>query len=100
MTFDLPNLTDGNIVFAQSGTTTWQVGASADGTTSNQAGTNSILAGGRGSGTAVGGSILFKTSDAIGSGATLQGWTTKALLNQGGKFILGDTDGTTQGALQ
>ena len=48
-----------------------------------------IIAGGKATGNAVGGSILFKTSDAGASGTTLQSLTTKMTLNEVGNVGIG-----------
>lgn len=57
----------------------------------NLAGGSLILAGGKATGNAVGGSLIFKTSDAGASGATLQSLSTKATLLTNGNFGIGDT---------
>ncbi len=52
---------------------------------------NIILAGGKATGNAAGGDIVFQTSNAGGSGTTLQSYTTKMILNELGDLGLGDS---------
>lgn len=55
------------------------------------AGASVTIAGGKGTGNAVGGDILFQTSDAGASGATLQSLTTKMTLTELGNLGIGTT---------
>lgn len=83
-TFDLPGLSDGNINFAQGGTVVNKFGASADGSTSNQAGTNTLISGGRSSGTALGGAIVLQTTPAGASSATLNALVARLTIDSTG----------------
>ncbi|MBP9715221.1 MAG: tail fiber domain-containing protein [Candidatus Pacebacteria bacterium] len=64
-------------------------GSGASGT--DIAGASLTFAGGKATGNAVGGSIVFQTSDAGASGATLQSLTTKMTLLPSGFFGINDT---------
>ncbi|MFA5933832.1 MAG: tail fiber domain-containing protein [Candidatus Paceibacterota bacterium] len=55
----------------------------------NTAGGNFTIAGGKATGNAVGGSLIFQTSDAGATGTTLQTLTTKATLLANGNFGIG-----------
>ncbi len=59
------------------------------GSGTNIAGAALQLAGGKGTGNAGGGNIVFQTSDALASGSTLQSVTTKAILLGSGEFGIG-----------
>ncbi len=59
------------------------------GSGTNIAGGDFVLASGKATGNASGGSILFQTSDAGASGTTLQSLTTKATLLSNGNFGIG-----------
>ena len=61
------------------------------GSGTNIAGAALQLAGGRATGNAAGGSIVFQTSDAGASGTTLQSLTTKMTLTAAGNLGIGDT---------
>lgn len=56
------------------------------------AGANFTIAGGRGTGSASGGDILFQTSDAGASGTTLRNLSTKMTIKAGGSVGIGTTD--------
>src|SRR5690606_24750510 len=55
------------------------------------AGASLILAGGRGTGSAAGGDILFQTSNAGSSGTTLQSLSTKMAITAAGNVGIGTT---------
>jgi hypothetical protein len=61
------------------------------GSGSNVVGANLQIAGGKGTGNAAGGDILFQTSDAGASGATLQSLTTKLAIKASGNVGVGTT---------
>lgn len=65
------------------------------GSGTNIAGSNITIAGGKATGNAVGGSILFKTSDAGSTGTTLQSLTTKWTINAAGHLIGSSIAGST-----
>ena len=60
----------------------------------NNAGAPLTIAGGKGTGNAAGGSLIFQTSNAGASGATLQSLTTKMTLLASGNFGVGMTTPT------
>ncbi|MEW5803728.1 MAG: hypothetical protein AB1847_16665 [bacterium] len=60
----------------------------------NQAATSLTLEGGRATGSAAGGDIIFKTSDAGSSGTAVQSWTTKMILKTSGKLGINVTSPT------
>lgn len=62
---------------------------SGDSIGTNMSGTNAVLAGGAATGDAIGGSLLFQTSDVGVSGATLQPLTTKMTLTADGRLGIG-----------
>ena len=64
-------------------------GSGASGT--DIAGASITLAGGKATGNALGGSLIFQTSDAGASGATLQSLSTKATILPSGFFGINDT---------
>ena len=59
------------------------------GSGTNNTGAGLIMAGGKGTGNAAGGSIIFKTSDALASGATLQSLTEKMRITASGNVGIG-----------
>ncbi|MDP9249493.1 MAG: tail fiber domain-containing protein [bacterium] len=61
------------------------------GSGTNIAGSSLTFAGGKGTGNAAGGSLVFSTSDALASGSTLQSLTEKARISAAGFFGIGDT---------
>ena len=61
------------------------------GSGSNNAGASLTVAGGKATGSAAGGSLIFQTSDALGSGSTLQSLTTKATILASGNLGIGTT---------
>jgi hypothetical protein len=61
------------------------------GSGTNIAGASMTIAGGKATGNALGGDIILQTSDAGGSGTTLQSLTTKAILKASGNLGLGET---------
>ncbi|MFA6256695.1 MAG: hypothetical protein WCT29_00065 [Candidatus Paceibacterota bacterium] len=60
------------------------------GSGTNIAGANLTLAGGKGTGNAAGGSLIFSTSDAGASGTTLQSLTEKFRITAAGQFLGGN----------
>lgn len=68
------------------------------GSGTNIAGASLSLAGGKGTGNAAGGAIPFLTSDAGGSGTTLQTLTEKARITVGGNLCIGVTTAGTSAA--
>jgi hypothetical protein len=66
------------------------------GSGSNNAGASLTIAGGKGTGTATGGSIIFSTSNVLGTGATLQSLTEKARLTATGNFGIGSSTPATR----
>ncbi len=88
-TTPITNWYGGNgIVNATPSTATFQA-TGGEGT--NIQGASTIIAGGKSTGNATGGSILFQTSDAGGSGTALRSLSTKATLLGTGNFGIGDT---------
>ncbi len=67
------------------------------GTGTNIAAGDLQFAGGRATGNAVGGSIVFQTSDAGGSGTTLQSLTTKMTLTAAGDLLVSNGGGLVVG---
>ena len=65
------------------------------GSGTNIAGGNITIAGGKGTGNAAGGAVAFSTSDAGGSGTTLQSLTEKARFTVGGNLCIGVTTAGT-----
>lgn len=82
-----------NVYFGNGVTDTAPVGYTINGTggsgTDIQGG-NVTIAGGRGTGAADGGSILFQTSSGSSSGSTLRALTTKAQIFANGNMTIGD----------
>lgn len=62
---------------------------SGDSIGTNMSGTNAVVAGGAATGNAVGGSLLFQTSDVGASGSVLQPFTTKMVLTADGRLGVG-----------
>jgi hypothetical protein len=60
------------------------------------AATDLVLAGGRATGNAAGGDVLFQTSDAGSSGSTLQSLTTKMAITAAGDVGIGTTEPTSK----
>ncbi len=69
---------------------------SGDSIGTNMSGTNAVLAGGAATGNAVGGSLLFQTSDVGASGSALQPFTTKMALTADGRLGIGTTSPARQ----
>ncbi len=91
---DDTNSSIGTVFFGTGVTATSPVGVVINGSGASGtdiAGASLTLAGGKATGNALGGSLIFQTSDAGASGATLQSLTTKMTLLPSGFFGINDT---------
>ncbi|MBP9715220.1 MAG: tail fiber domain-containing protein [Candidatus Pacebacteria bacterium] len=88
----------GTVFFGSGVTATSPVGVVINGSGASGtdiAGASLTLAGGKATGNAIGGALIFQTSDAGSIGATLQSLTTKATLLASGNFGVGVTAPST-----
>ena len=88
----------GTVFFGSGVTATSPVGVVMNGSGASGtdiAGASLTLAGGKATGNAIGGALIFQTSDAGSTGATLQSLTTKATLLASGNFGVGVTAPST-----